>query len=147
MYCMFLFVFRCVVTSIVWPLVWFCPLGTVCFGLFFGVWLRKLYGTAFALVLSPLLDQPYTAWLPECQWVCGLSIIVSVGVWFVSHSVTGCVVCQSQCHSVMMYRTLCLHVFVLRITECLKGCIVKLVEPVLFQELCHTRTLYYYHLL
>ena len=48
-----------------------------------------------------------------------------------------------ECQSVIMfmYRTLCLQVLVVRIIECLRGCIAMHAEPV-FGELCHTVNLY-----
>ena len=60
--------------------------------------------------------------------------------------VSVCVVCQSQCQSVsvIMYWTfmsasVCVFVcdMAVRLIECLRGCIVRRVEPVLFRELCH----------
>ena len=41
----------------------------------------------------------------------------------------------------------CMCVLVARITECLRGCIVRYIQPVLFRELHHTRNLYYYYIL
>ena len=39
----------------------------------------------------------------------------------------------------------CVCVLVVRITECLRGCIVRCTEPVLFTELHHTRHFYQYY--
>ena len=41
--------------------------------------------------------------------------------------------------------SVCLYVLVARIMECLRGCIVRCIEPELFMELHITRNLYYYY--
>lgn len=51
---------------------------------------------------------------------------------------------STVCQSLLMCVTLCLCVLLVRVIECLKGCSVRRIEPVLFEEIHHTRNRYYY---